>query len=166
MKKINIEYVQLHGEETKEICKELKTLFPQIKIIKVIKINPKDVSSDISAAQENLKNQEFIATTINQINDFLSYVDYFLFDTKVDTETGGTGKNFDWEIVLEIKKHFENLNTKLQFFVAGGLNPENVTSVVELLEPYGVDVASGVERLPRRKDFEKMKSFIRNAKRS
>jgi len=160
IKKVNIEYVQLHGEETKEICIELKSLLPQIKIIKVIKIKPENTSVE----QSQSENQASVNTTINQITDFLSCVDYILFDTQIDTQVGGTGEIFNWDIVLEIKKHFENSNAKLQFFVAGGLNPDNVSSVVELLEPFAVDVSSGIERLPRRKDFEKMKSFIRKAK--
>jgi phosphoribosylanthranilate isomerase len=162
VKKVNLEYVQLHGEESKEICAELKSVLPRIKIIKVIKIAPQDLS--LSQQPETKEIQQSVNTIVEQITSFLPHIDYILFDTKIDGQIGGTGETFNWDTVLKIKNHFETQNFKLQFFVAGGLNTENVSSVIELLYPFAVDVSSGVERLPRRKDFEKMKLFIRKAK--
>lgn len=149
VKKVGFGYVQLHGDETKEYCMEIKKIFPQIKIIKVIKIKP---------------DKNFLQEYLDYIKEFVTVVEFFLFDTYVESVAGGSGEVFDWSVVCEIKTLLEQENLKIDFFVAGGLNSENVTDVVEKLEPYGVDVASGVERLPRRKDFEKMKSFIRSAK--
>jgi phosphoribosylanthranilate isomerase len=50
------------------------------------------------------------------------------------------------------------------FFLAGGLTPDNVAQAIEKVESFAVDVASGVERLPTKKDFDKMKEFVRNAR--
>jgi len=84
-------------------------------------------------------------------------VDYYLFDTFVEGMAGGTGKSFDWSILKGIK--FRN-----EFFLAGGLNPGNVGDAVRELSPYAVDVASGVERSPGKKDYKRIKEFIDNAK--
>ncbi|RKX45757.1 MAG: phosphoribosylanthranilate isomerase [Thermotogae bacterium] len=80
-----------------------------------------------------------------------------LFDTKVP-EYGGSGKNFDWKILEPFKSCLK------RFIVSGGLNSENIGEVVKRLSPYAVDVSSGVEAYPGRKDVEKMRAFVRNAK--
>jgi phosphoribosylanthranilate isomerase len=155
-KKVGITYVQLHGNETVEYCKELKLKFPEIKIIKVIKIKP---------GYENQQNiQEYVNTIFEQVKHFSEVVDYIMFDTYIETAVGGTGEKFDWNVLVEIKNLLQKENININFFVAGGLNADNVEEVVELLDPWCVDVCSGVERLPRRKDFEKMKVFIRKVK--
>ncbi len=155
-KKVGIIYVQLHGNETVEYCKELKLKFPEIKIIKVIKIKP---------GYENQQNiQEYVNTIFEQVKHFSEVVDYIMFDTYIETAVGGTGEKFDWNVLVEIKNLLQKENININFFVAGGLNTDNVEEVVELLDPWCVDVCSGVERLPRRKDFEKMKVFIRKVK--
>ncbi len=155
--KLNVQYVQLHGDETEEFCSQLKMKIPTIKIIKVIKI-----VSDFT--DENLEKSTIINDYVEKIKNFVSKVDYILFDTYIDNKEGGTGKVFDWNISKLVKETLEKQNFKLQFFVAGGLNSENVSKVIEVLEPFAVDVSSGIERLPRRKDFEQMKNFIRKVK--
>jgi len=155
-KKVGISYVQLHGDETVEYCKELKMKLPDVKIIKVIKIKPKYED------QQNI--QEYIDSIFEQVKQFSEVVDYIMFDTYINTAVGGTGEKFDWNVLVEIKNLLQKENININFFVAGGLNADNVEEVVELLEPWCVDVCSGVERLPRRKDFEKMKVFIRKVK--
>lgn len=156
-KKLNINYVQLHGEETTEFCSQLKLELPQLKIIKTVRIKPEE---DISQQEKD----NYVLELSQKIENFLSYVDYILFDTYIGDQLGGTGKVFSWPVVKQIKEIFSNKSIQLKFFIAGGLTPENIEEAIEFLEPWGVDVASGVERLPRRKDFEKMKSFIRKAK--
>ena len=155
-KKIGIFYVQLHGNESVEYCKELKLRFPEIKIIKVIKIKPE--------YEEKQNIQEYINTIFEQVKQFAEIVDYIMFDTYIETAVGGTGEKFDLNVLLEVKNLLLKENININIFVAGGLNADNVEEVVELLEPWCVDVCSGVERLPRRKDFEKMKVFIRKVK--
>jgi len=154
-KKVGINYVQLHGREDVEYCKVLKLTLSEVKIIKVFKIKPE-------VEQQQL--QEYSKNLFDQILLYKDYIDFILFDTYIETEPGGTGETFCWSVVKEIKNLLQSNNILLNFFVAGGLNENNVGEVIVLLEPFGIDVSSGIERLPRRKDFEKMKDFIRKVK--
>jgi len=83
--------------------------------------------------------------------------DAFLFDTKTADVYGGTGKTFDWSLL-------EKKIISKPFIVSGGLGPGNVAGVVRRLAPYGVDVSSGVEKSPGKKDARLVKEFIQNAK--
>ena len=85
--------------------------------------------------------------------------DYFVFDTFHPRMYGGTGEVFDWKM-LDVNRPLINK----PFFVAGGLNPGNVAGAVLSLKPYGVDVSSGVESSPGKKDIKLLKEFIKNAK--
>jgi phosphoribosylanthranilate isomerase len=71
---------------------------------------------------------------------------------------GGTGERFDWE---GAKVGIWNLGTEVPIVVAGGLTPENVNVAIKSLRPWGVDVASGVEAKPGKKDPEKVRAFVR-----
>lgn len=77
---------------------------------------------------------------------------YFLFDTLVDRLAGGTGKRFDWTLVAQVRNK--------PFFLAGGITPGNVKTAIEVARPYAIDVASGVEASPGKKDPEKVKAMI------
>lgn len=83
-----------------------------------------------------------------------------LIDAYVKGQYGGTGTKPDWDLAKRVK----NLGKKI--FLAGGLTPENVQLAVATVQPYAVDVASGVEFKPGKKDFIKMEEFIRRAKQS
>ncbi len=82
----------------------------------------------------------------------------FMLDTYSNGRLGGSGKSFDWEIAVQAKK-FGRL------ILSGGLNPKNVRSALEKVRPYGVDVCSGVESMPGKKDIEKVKKFIQEVRR-
>jgi len=82
----------------------------------------------------------------------------WLLDSFVSGKHGGTGAVFNWDIALQAKR----LGTPI--ILAGGLTPENVVDAVRKVQPYAVDVSSGVESAPGRKDRDKMKSFITAAK--
>jgi phosphoribosylanthranilate isomerase len=87
-------------------------------------------------------------------------VDAVLVDSRTATMAGGTGRRFDWQ---DARANFlQSARTRL--IVAGGLNPENVAEAIETLRPWGVDVASGVEASPGRKDPLKVKAFVENAR--
>lgn len=76
-----------------------------------------------------------------------------LFDTYSDKEYGGTGESFDWKIL-------NNLSSEKKVVLSGGLNPENVLEAIQIVRPYAVDVSSGVEDTPGKKDHTKIKKFI------
>ncbi len=81
----------------------------------------------------------------------------FLFDT-YSGEGGGSGQVFDWSLIQDRPFVHE------QLFLAGGLNPENVRSAIEKVKPFAVDIASGVEKEPGKKDPAKLKQFIQLVK--
>jgi phosphoribosylanthranilate isomerase len=84
-------------------------------------------------------------------------VSAYLLDTYVKGEMGGTGVTFDWSLASDAKKYG-------LIILAGGLNPENVARAIQQVHPYGVDVSSGVEAEPGKKDHSKLKDFIATAK--
>lgn len=71
---------------------------------------------------------------------------------------GGTGKTFDWR---ELEQAIRCLSLNFKVIVAGGLTPENVPKAMDILHPWGVDVSSGVEAQPGKKDPEKVRAFIK-----
>jgi phosphoribosylanthranilate isomerase len=86
--------------------------------------------------------------------------DAVLLDSFVDGLYGGTGVVHDWELSKRVKKVIH----PKPLILAGGLNPENVAEAVRTVEPYAIDVSSGVERQPGIKDHKKIIEFIKNAK--
>jgi phosphoribosylanthranilate isomerase len=83
----------------------------------------------------------------------------FLLDACSPEQFGGTGKAFNWALAF-------GANAFGSIIIAGGLNAENVSEVVSTLHPFGVDVASGVESKPGKKDYEKMRRFIEGVQRA
>jgi phosphoribosylanthranilate isomerase len=80
-----------------------------------------------------------------------------LVDARVPGLFGGTGKTAPWKLLADFP-------LRVPLILAGGLTPENVAEAVRIVRPHGVDVASGVEKSPGRKDADKMKRFIENAR--
>ncbi len=85
--------------------------------------------------------------------------DYLLLDTHRPGRYGGTGEAFAWERAAALPPQYVS-----RLILAGGLTPQNVATAVRALRPWAVDVASGVESAPGRKDPEKLRAFITNAK--
>jgi len=130
-----LDIIQLHGSEPPEFCNVFKR-----KIIKAFKI------------------QEQGARGKGQENEIRRYtVSAYLLDTYKEGVEGGTGETFNWEIAKEAKGFG-------RIILAGGLTPQNVAEAVETVMPYGVDVSSGVEQKPGKKDLQKVKNFIERAK--
>ena len=86
-------------------------------------------------------------------------MDTFVLDSGDLRMPGGTGKTFNWEKAVPIAEAMRRGSVKL--VVAGGLTPENVGEAMLILKPWGVDVASGVEARPGKKDAEKVRAFVR-----
>ena len=84
--------------------------------------------------------------------------DAWLLDAYVPDQPGGTGTTFQWDLAVEAKKLGRPI------FLAGGLNPLNVAEAVRRVQPYAVDVSSGVEAAPGKKDPQKVRDFIQAAK--
>ena len=82
----------------------------------------------------------------------------FLLDSYNDESRGGTGQLFDWNLALRVKKQGPVI-------LAGGLNPYNVYTAIHRVQPYGVDVCSGVESSPGVKESKKIKEFIKSVRR-
>lgn len=85
-------------------------------------------------------------------------VDAFLADSGTSATPGGTGKSFDWNQRRAVITEIAKVN---KIIVAGGLNAANVAEALHILEPWGVDVVSGVEKIPGKKDPEKVRAFIK-----
>lgn len=81
----------------------------------------------------------------------------YVLDAYVPGQPGGTGHGFDWALAVQAKKHGPIL-------LAGGLTPENVSQAIRAVKPWGVDVSSGVEATPGRKDHDKLRRFAYAAK--
>jgi phosphoribosylanthranilate isomerase len=123
-----LDLVQLHGEESPAFCRKIHR-----RVIKVFRI--KDLQS------------------IKQLEKYP--VSGFLLDTFSDNLHGGTGKTFDWNLALPVKKIGPVI-------LAGGLTPCNIRQAVSQVRPYGVDVCSGVEKSSGIKDLEKVRAFLKN----
>jgi len=116
--------VQLHGNETEEFVRSLRSRV-NVKIIKTV--------------------QNYDA----QVDRLNGFVDFMLVDDKSQ----------DWSSARKMKER-----ANIPLILAGGLTPENVAKAVQTVKPWAVDVASGVESLPGKKDAEKIKKFIKNAR--
>lgn len=101
------------------------------------------------------------AIRVRDKGDILKIRDYdasaYLLDAYREGLPGGTGRTFDWGLAVKAKELG-------RVILSGGLNPKNVTEAIGLVHPYGVDVSSGVEMAPGKKDRAKVREFIRLAK--
>jgi phosphoribosylanthranilate isomerase len=94
--------------------------------------------------------------SLKPLHDY--HTDAWLLDAFSPEAYGGTGEKFNWDLAIEAKKFGRPI------FLAGGLTPENVANAVRTVQPYGVDVSSGVEASPGKKDVAKVQAFIQAAK--
>ncbi|MBB6004834.1 phosphoribosylanthranilate isomerase [Arcicella rosea] len=133
VKKYALDYVQLHGEEMPDFCRNLK--FKGVNIIKAFSVD----------------NQFNFGKLLN----FKPYCDYFLFDTKGDLK-GGNGITFDWSVL----RRYDN---DKPFFLAGGIDLDNAAQARELagLKIHSLDVNSKFEISPALKDIEKLSELIK-----
>ena len=132
IKNLKLQYVQLHGQEDEEYIKTIKKI--DVKIIKSISISKKN--------------------DLNKINKYKSS-DYFLFDYKpLQNELpGGNAKSFDWNIL-------KYLETDKPWFLSGGINMNNIDQIANDINPFGIDLSSGVEKELGIKDNGIINNFI------
>ncbi len=131
-----IKIIQLHGDETPAFCNYFVNR--GIKVIKAVHIKDKSYIDVIKRYNKRIK---------------------FLFDTFKAGEYGGTGKPFDWKLLLD-----EGIVKEKDFFLSGGLDENNVVEALKLVSPYGVDASSRLEAEVGIKDKAKVKAFIRAVK--
>src|SRR6202040_3899836 len=81
-----------------------------------------------------------------------------LLDSRSDGTAGGTGATFNWGAVRDM---VQAISLVVPVIVAGGLTPANVSEAMRLFQPFGLDVASGVEARPGKKDPEKVRAFVK-----
>lgn len=89
--------------------------------------------------------------SLKGINDY--NVDFYMLDTYSPESAGGTGKSFNWKLI----EGFEFLKPVI---LSGGITPDNVVQAIETVSPYGIDVSSGVEKSPGKKDIDLMKKLV------
>jgi phosphoribosylanthranilate isomerase len=143
--------VQLHGGVNLELLRQLDEIFNgQVKLIQTVHWQ---VDADTA-------NAAVVAEQLRQI-DADGLAARVLIDTKVGSDLGGTGVSFDWD---GARATLAEAGAGLKLIVAGGLRADNVGDAIRRLNPWGVDVASGVEQSPGRKSPEKLAAFLRAAR--
>jgi phosphoribosylanthranilate isomerase len=144
--------VQLHGELDFSLAEKLRAEFgPRFFLIQTLHW---DINSDPARAEDRLRNE------LRAVARHLD-IDAVLLDTRTATAAGGTGRKFDWGRAKEV---LDAEHTSMRIIVAGGLHPGNVREAIVTLRPWGVDVSSGIEFAPGRKDPEILHDFIRAAR--
>jgi phosphoribosylanthranilate isomerase len=134
-----LDWVQLSGDESWEFCQKIER--PLVKAIHVIATsNTEDIVHELKKGHDLFYDKEIVC----------------LLDSKIDNYYGGTGQTFDWQIAKTAAERFPVL-------VAGGLTPDNVRLVIDEVNPWGVDVSSGIESNGQ-KDVDKITAFIEEVK--
>jgi phosphoribosylanthranilate isomerase len=131
-KGVELDAIQLHGDESTEFCEQLKNILPNQFLIKVIRAD----GDAIEGAQEY-------------------GVDAIMLDAFDRELRGGTGRTIDWDLANQARAAVPRL------FLAGGLSPENVQEAVAKVQPYAVDACSALESSPGRKNTERVEAFVR-----
>lgn len=132
-KAVGLKYVQLHGDETPAAVSRLRRALRTVKIIKAIRVRKTFRAAKLARFQ--------VASAI-------------LLDGFDVRRRGGTGKAFDWSLAARA-------NGRARIFLAGGLTPDNVADAIASVQPYAIDVCSGVESSPGKKDRRKIEMLMR-----
>jgi phosphoribosylanthranilate isomerase len=128
-----LDLIQLHGDESPEICQDLM---------------PYSVKAFRIQNEKDIKNIKRYQGTVRAV----------LLDTFQKGKAGGTGKTFDWSLALKAKE------AGLFVILAGGLGPENILEAIRSVKPYAVDINSGIEKRPGKKDPVLMKQLMEKIK--
>ncbi|WP_336337168.1 phosphoribosylanthranilate isomerase [Haloarcula brevis] len=119
--------------------------------------------SELGALDSRISQQivAVVAADAPDIEEYAAHADALLVDSVDADGGGGTGETHDWERTREVVASLD-----APVVLAGGLTPENVAAAVETVDPFAVDVASGVEQSGGRKDHDAVERFVRNATRA
>ena len=154
-RRVGLTIVQLHGDETPEFARTL--------------LRRSDGSHDAPGRLRVFKSVSVMPGVEGVLRDFLSadVVDGLLLDAAVlraacmgqgtQLVRGGTGLTFDWKRATEF---VPGVSQRTRVILAGGLSPANVAEAIRILEPWGVDVCTGVETSPGAKDHAKIRAFV------
>lgn len=127
----NLNIVQLHGKEPPAFCQELRSL--NVKLIKALRIrSPQD---------------------LDQAERYQSHVDVLLLDAYHPQHAGGTGLTIDWTML-------KGFRPVCAWWLAGGLNPDNILDALALTTPDGIDLSSGLENAPGDKNLERVQTLF------
>ena len=144
----NLDVIQLHGDEIIETQNINKSQYKK-------NVEDNNIYIPVSSFPKIIKAVSVRKTEVLNIDIPDSVT--LLLDTYSPDARGGTGKTFNWDIACEISK-------KRPLILAGGLNPDNIKNAVKTVNPYGVDVSSGVEKAPGIKDHDKLYKLINEVK--
>ncbi len=139
---VDLSGVQLHGDEPAKELQEFRRALGKRKIIKTLQAR-----EVLNGGQERLA--EYLSAR--------GSIDAILLDSGSPQQRGGTGVPFAWEEVVPLAVAIREVTPLI---IAGGLDSENVSKALRLFEPWGVDVVSGVEREPGKKDEARLNNFI------
>jgi phosphoribosylanthranilate isomerase len=130
--------IQLHGNESPQFCQALRTALPHCELIKAFRIKDSEV--------------------LDRTKDYETVVDTLLLDAyhphaQHPGQYGGTGQAIEWNLL-------QTFQPTIPWLLSGGLTPENVLDALQLSQPSGIDVSSGVEIAPGNKDLEKVQQLL------
>ncbi len=136
----HLDYVQLHGEESPAYCAELQTLWSVSSVVSAKLIKAFSVDEDF----------DFSSTA-----PYAAYCPLFLFDTRVGDSSGGTGQQFDWDMLTQYQG-------ATPFLLSGGIGPDDVVRVRRVGHPqlHGIDINSRFEDRPGHKDVDQIEAFV------
>jgi indole-3-glycerol phosphate synthase/phosphoribosylanthranilate isomerase len=148
VEKCGLDMVQLHGAEGMAAANVKNAGVPAIRVV--------DIATDPETGEASSDAVETLLASLT--NDPVA----ILLDTSIKgaKQGGGTGTTFDWSIAQKVQ------DAGLPVLIAGGLSVENVPDAVGSIRPFGVDVSSGTEQSPGKKDHEKVKEFVGGARRA
>ena len=145
VEKAGLTGVQLHGQEDGGFARRLRDHGgPQLRLVKAVSM------SEVGEA----KGKSF---TVAMGEGAARIFSALLLDSGSGTKRGGTGTTFDWQEAAPMARL---LGKKFRLIIAGGLNAQNVAKALRIFQPWGVDVVSGVEQAPGKKDLSKLRAFI------
>ena len=132
-----LSHTQLHGDEDPKYCERVERFVSPCRVIKAFRVSEESTKEEFAP---------YAAVTHG-----------FLLDTYSKGIAGGTGLTFDWSII-------PRLQLQRPLILAGGLDPDNVEAALQQIQPFGLDVNSGVELAPGIKDHNKLYDFVKKVR--